>query len=290
MSNVPRLDELDQLPAPPARPRRITLGIALIALVVAFLAAQLLGKIAGDLARSITHAHAGVLSAGVVVPSLLASELGLLIVSLLVPLTRSLPVRESLGLEPASPQLMAAAGLGTVLLGPLGDQLMTTFSAFFPDFTLGVVPTLHDLAQRLPLVWLWPTFALLPGLAEEMLFRGVLLRSARNKVLGVALSGCAFALFHVDPVHVIGVLPLGLFLSWVASRSNTSVTIVAHVLNNSVALFAIQSSDLDVGYGSEHALPPSWLVVSLVGFSVAAVAVYRMTSSQPSAAAPSAQG
>jgi membrane protease YdiL (CAAX protease family) len=284
MSNVPRLDELDQVPAPPARPRRLTLGIALVALVVAFLAAQLLGKVAGDLARAITHAKAGgVLSTGVVVPSLIASELGLLIVSLLVPLTRSLPVRETLGLLPASAPLMAAAGLGTVLLGPLGDQLMTTFSALFPDLTLGVVPTLHDLAQRLPLVWLWPTFALLPGIAEEMLFRGVLLRSTRNKLLGVALSGCAFALFHVDPVHVIGVLPLGLFLSWVASRSNTTVTIVAHALNNSVALFAIQSADLDVGYGSEHALPPSWLVVSLIGFCVAAVAVYRLTP-QPSAA------
>jgi membrane protease YdiL (CAAX protease family) len=284
MSNVPRLDELDQLPTPPTRPRRITLGIALLALLVAFLAAQLLGKLAGDVARSITHADTHALSAGVVVPSLLASELGLLLVSLLVPLTRSLPVRESLGLLPASLPLMAAAGLGTVLLGPLGDQLMTTFSAFFPDLTLGVVPTLHDLAQRLPLSLLWPTFALLPGIAEETLFRGVLLRAARNKWLGVVLSGCAFALFHVDPVHVIGVLPLGLFLSWVGSRSNTSVTIVAHVLNNSVALFAIQNAELDVGFGSEQALPPSWLIVSLAGFCATALAVYRMTP-PPSAAA-----
>jgi uncharacterized protein len=283
MSNVPRLDELDQLPSPPAKPRRITLGMALLALLVAFIAAQLLGKLAGDVARAITNAKSGALTAGVVVPSLLASELGLLIVSLLVPLTRSLPVRESLGLVPASLPLVAAAGLGTVLLGPLGDQLMTTFSTFFPDFTLGVVPTLHDLAQRLPLLWLWPTFALLPGVAEETLFRGVLLRSARRKWLGIALSGCAFALFHVDPVHVIGVLPLGLFLSWVGSRSNTSVTIVAHVLNNSVALLAIQSSDLDVGFGSEHALPLSWLLVSLAGFFAAAMAVYRLTP-QPMAA------
>ena len=54
--------------------------------------------------------------------------------------------------------------------------------------------------------------------------------------LAVLVSGTAFALFHVDPVHVVGVLPLGLFLSWVAQRSNTSVTIFAHVANNSIAL------------------------------------------------------
>jgi membrane protease YdiL (CAAX protease family) len=123
------------------------------------------------------------------------------------------------------------------------------------------------LAGQVPLLWLWPTFALLPGLSEELLFRGVLQRALVRPGLAIACSGCAFALFHVDPVHVVGVLPLGLFLAWVAQRSSTAVSIFAHVCNNSVALVAIRSSTLDVGFGTDQALPNSWLFISLCLFA-----------------------
>jgi len=273
-------DEVRELPpvapAVPA-PKRLSLGIALVSLVAAFLLAQLFGKMAGDVARTLTHAEPEALTAGVVVPSMLASEAALVLVALLVPLAFSRPVRDVLGLYGASPAVLLATAVGTVMLGPLGDRLMTMFSEVFPSLTLGVVPTLHELAQRLPLVWLWPSFALLPGLAEELLFRGVLQRSIRNTRAAVIVSGCAFALFHVDPVHVIGVLPLGLFLAWAAARSSTTVTIFAHVVNNSIALFAIQHAELDVGFGSENALPTEWLLVSLVCFTGAAYALFQLT-------------
>lgn len=262
-------------PVPAAQ--RLPLAYALGALVVAFLLAQLFGKLAGDVARSVTHAAPNELTAGTVVPAMLASELALVLVSLVVPLLAARPLREALGLYSADLNVMFAAGIGTVMLGPLGDCLMTLFNGWFPSLTLGVVPALHELASRLPVVWLWPTFALVPGLAEELLFRGVLQRSLRSRGVAIVVSGCAFALFHVDPVHVVGVLPLGLFLAWAAARSCTTVTIFAHVLNNSIALFAIKNADLDVGFGSEHALPPEWLVGSLVVFALAAFALHQQT-------------
>jgi membrane protease YdiL (CAAX protease family) len=271
------LDE--RRPEAPARAAnaRISLGYAAAAVVVAFIAAQLCGKLAGDVARAVTHAADNAMTAGVVVPSMLASELALLLVSLLVPLVAAKPVRESLGLTAASVPVVLVTGLGTVMLGPLGDRAMSAFSELFPGLTLGVIPSLHDLAQRLPLAWLWPSFALLPGMAEELLFRGVLQRSFERRALGIAVAGCAFALFHVDPVHVIGVLPLGLFLSWAAARSCTTVTIVAHVLNNSIAVLAIRNAELDMGFGSDQPLPTSWLVVSLVGFALCAAALHSLT-------------
>jgi len=192
-------------------------------------------------------------------------------------LLSALPLQSALGLYSGSARVIAAASLGTIMLGPLGDRLMTWFSALFPGFTLGVVPALHELAQRLPLVWLWPTFALLPGLAEELLFRGVLQRSIANPRWAIALSGCGFALFHMDPVHVLGVLPLGLFLAWVAQRSSTLVSIAAHVVNNSVALLSIHHEALDVGYGSERPVPWSWLALSLLLFALACASVAHDT-------------
>ena len=114
-------------------------------------------------------------------------------------------------------------------------------------------------------------------MAEELLFRGVLQRSVAPGVLAVGLSGVGFALFHVDPVHVAGVLPLGLFLAWVGQRASTRVTVLAHVLNNSFALLAIKSEALDVGYGTERDLPPLWLAGSLVGVAICAWVVARGT-------------
>jgi membrane protease YdiL (CAAX protease family) len=278
------LDPIDLDVAPPRESvrlaPRLSLGRALAALGAGFLFAQLFAKLAGDVARAIAHADASGTSGPVVVASMLASELALLLVALVTPLLSSLPLRQALGLSGAKPRVFAAATLGTVMLGPLGDRLMTLFSALFPNLTLGVVPALHDLAQRLPLLWLWPTFALLPGLAEELLFRGVLQHAIVRPALAIALSGSAFALFHVDPVHVVGVLPLGLFLAWVAQRSSTSVTIVAHVLNNSIALIGIRSSALDVGYGSERELPWPWLAASL-GLFVAACAIVARDTAAP---------
>lgn len=273
----------------PGRTRRsIGVGRAVFAVVIAFLVAQLLGKLAADVARAIMHVDADDLSAGVVVPSMLASEGGLLLVALLVPLTAAQPVRATLGLCAAHLPVMLAAAVGTIMLGPLGDRAMSLLSELFPDFTLGVIPTLNELAHNLPMAWLWPSFAVLPGLAEELLFRGVLQRSIPSRIVGIGVAGCAFALFHVDPVHVVGVLPLGLFLSWVASRSCTTVTVVAHVLNNSVALLSIQSAELDVGYGSAQQLPTEWLAVSLCVFALAAYAVARLTR-RADATPPAAQ-
>jgi membrane protease YdiL (CAAX protease family) len=275
MQPAPPLDALDPR-ALVVRPRRVSLRAALFSLLAGFILAQLAGKLVGELARAITHASSS-MTAGVVVPSMLASELALLLVALVVPLSAALPLREALGLETARPAVFVAAGIGTIMLGPLGDFLMGVLTRLLPDFTLGVVPTLHELAQRLPGIWLWPTFALLPGLAEELLFRGVLQRSLRAPTASVVVSGCAFALFHADPVHVVGVLPLGLFLAWAAARSGTLVTIFAHVLNNTLALVAIQSEALDVGYGSERPMPITWLIFSLGVFAASALWLAQLT-------------
>lgn len=265
-------------------PRRLPLSQALFALLAAFLLAQLAGKLVSDTlgASKVLQVASGSSVHGlrpeIVVPSMLASELAILLVALLMPLLAALPLRATLGISAARPQLLVAAAFGTVLLGPLGDVCMSTFAHYFPTLTLGVVPALHEVAQGFPMLLLWPAFALMPGFAEELLFRGVLQRAIARPLLATLVSGAAFALFHVDPVHVVGVLPLGLFLSWVAQRSSTSVTIFAHVANNSIALLSMQSATLDVGYGTDRALPPQWLAASLLGVSVAIWLVARETS------------
>ncbi len=262
---------------------RISLRRALLTVGFAFLGAQLAAKLAVDIAGTLIthgtrlHAVSSAGSAESIVASMLASELVLLMAAVAQPLSLALPVRATLGLHGASPEVFAAASVGTVMLGPLGDVLMNAMAQLFPGLTLGVVPALHELAQRLPLWLLWPAFALMPGAAEELLFRGLLQRAAGRSLGAVVLSGVAFALFHVDPVHVAGVLPLGLFLAWVAYRSSTLVTLVAHVVNNSVAILTIHSATLDVGYGTDRELPPSFVALSLGVVAVCVAVVVRGT-------------
>ncbi len=263
---------------------RLGFGRALAAVATAFVIAQLAGKVIVDVMAPGVNFGASLaqvapaLLARSVVPSMLASELALLAVALATPLIAALPLRAALGLEHGAPvSVFAAAAVGTILLGPLGDTLMSALSAHFPSLGMGTVDALRGIAQKLPLALLWPAFALAPGLAEELLFRGVLQRSVAPGVFAVGLSGVGFALFHVDPVHVAGVLPLGLFLAWVGQRASTRVTVLAHVLNNSFALLAIKSEALDVGYGTERDLPPLWLAGSLVGVAICAWVVARGT-------------
>jgi len=272
------------LPGHPQHPR-LSLTTAIFALFAAFVLARLFGEMAVEFARTRMHTSPDALTAEVILPSMLASESALVLVSIVVALFAPQSLRDTLGLHATTPGIVLATSVGTVMLGPLGDRLMTSFNEHFPGLTLGVVPVLHDIAQRFSIVLLWPCFALLPGLAEELLFRGVLQRSVAQPLLAVLISGGTFAAFHVDPVHVVGVLPLGLFLAWAAARSCTTATICAHVINNSVALVAIQNHDLDVGFGSPQPIPTAWLIISLAVFAVAAYTLWFLTRAATEAAA-----
>jgi len=98
-----------------------------------------------------------------------------------------------------------------------------------------------------------------PALCEELLFRGyVQTRMTRvfPPVLGILISSLAFAAFHMDPVHVVAVFPLGLFLGWLTWQSGSLFpAILAHFGNNAVSvLVTIFATDTDTGTLSLPAL------------------------------------
>jgi membrane protease YdiL (CAAX protease family) len=84
---------------------------------------------------------------------------------------------------------------------------------------------------------------LTPAICEEVLFRGyVQTRLSRSfgPVAGVIVASVLFAAFHMDLVHVIAVLPLGLFLGFVVSRSGSLFpAMLAHLVNNAVSVVGV---------------------------------------------------
>lgn len=80
--------------------------------------------------------------------------------------------------------------------------------------------------------------ALLPAVAEEVTFRGVVLAGLRrsgSRWIAVVGSALIFGLFHLNPYHVVAASVVGLLLGWVALESGSIVPgMLIHLVNNGV--------------------------------------------------------
>ena len=89
-----------------------------------------------------------------------------------------------------------------------------------------------------PLHWpdlLW--LGLLPGLSEELLFRGVMLPAIGLNGLGIVVSGASFGVLHLSSIqqwpYVVWATVIGVVLALSAvATGNLLVPIVAHVVTN----------------------------------------------------------
>jgi membrane protease YdiL (CAAX protease family) len=262
---------------------------AIVGLVVGAIAAQVMGAIASVVAAGVvvaiqgSHRPEDIARASQSFASFAAAGLavGSMLLTVAVGATWAVDARaaDTLGLRPAPASLAVAAVLGTLGLGPTADLLMTWFAQKLPWLTFDAVPQLNAVARSTPIWMLWPVLALAPGFSEEIFFRGMLQRAFGRGVLAIAVSAVAFALIHLDPHHVVGVLPLGIWLAWVASRADSTwPTIVAHVANNTLAVVATHIPEIDRGYGgSGGALPWHWVPVGLAVTAVCASLVVLAT-------------
>lgn len=109
--------------------------------------------------------------------------------------------------------------------------------------------------------------ALAPALAEELLFRGVILENLlRWTRAGVALvaSSVLFGAVHIEPIHAVSAGILGLYLGAIALATRTmAAPILAHAVNNTFAV-------LTAAFGAE---PRAGVELGIaVGIAVAACA------------------
>jgi len=78
--------------------------------------------------------------------------------------------------------------------------------------------------------------SLIPGITEELLLRGYILTGLRAKLgpaTAVGATAVLFAGVHLEPIHMLLVLPAGLFLGYLVVRTGSLYpAIVAHAANN----------------------------------------------------------
>lgn len=119
--------------------------------------------------------------------------------------------------------------------------------------------------------------AVVPGVVEELLFRGLVLRSLRTRmgpVAAVALAAAAFGAFHLDWVHGTAAGLLGLYLGALAVRADgVGPPIACHVANNLLGVTAIAARTL----GAPGTAEAAWLLPVLAAIAAAGLwAAWRM--------------
>ena len=109
-----------------------------------------------------------------------------------------------------------------------------------------------------------------PSISEEILFRGFLqprLTRLLPPSVGIFLASAAFAALHLDPVHVLGVLPLGMWLGFLSYKSGSLFpAMLGHFVNNFFSVVASMPEDSDA-----FDLPSTQMMLALIFFGAAGV-------------------
>jgi membrane protease YdiL (CAAX protease family) len=99
---------------------------------------------------------------------------------------------------------------------------------------------LQELVEQTPLAATLIALTLLPAVAEELVFRGVLARglAARLRpIWAILISAAVFAAYHLNPQQMVSTFVLGLVLGFLTLRSRSIVpAMIVHTLNNAIAV------------------------------------------------------
>lgn len=113
-------------------------------------------------------------------------------------------------------------------------------------------------------------FVLVAPLAEELFFRGLVLRGYLGRYsMTKAVWGSAvlFAVFHLNPRQAVVALPLGLGFAWLFLRTGSLVPgLLSHVTANFSTNFLLSPLALALGYDTQALkalghFPPSMLII-----------------------------
>ncbi|MDX1683426.1 MAG: type II CAAX endopeptidase family protein [Phycisphaeraceae bacterium] len=131
------------------------------------------------------------------------------------------------------------------------------------------------------LVLLCVLISVLPGLAEELLYRGYVQRRLLQRWpawAAILLPAVAFAVMHPDPRHMAATLIPGIWMGAVAWYAGSIWPAIAcHMLNNLLFVLGTWFSDSDEAFTTElTASDATWLKISALAlFAFVAAAVIR---------------
>jgi sodium transport system permease protein len=179
------------------------------------------------------------------------------------------------------------AWLGTVLLASgawgIGGVIQLVENHYFPGaraYYELMDRALADLGSSTALSLL--AVAVLPAVAEEVCFRGVVLQGLGNtgsRAAALVGSALIFGLFHVNVYHAIGAGALGLVFGFAAMETGSLLpSVLAHMVNNGLGVLLLRWPSLADG------MQKPWMFVVAVILAAVGLALLRGTRPQQAAA------
>ena len=135
--------------------------------------------------------------------------------------------------------------VGTLALGQTLDSLVTLVGLAQHGSMVTIRRALAE-AVGPDLLLAVLVVGLVAGTAEETFFRGYMqtrLAQRLPRAAAIAITAFSFGLFHMDWLHGLLALALGLYLGWITELTGSALpAVVCHVINN--ALFTILTASL----------------------------------------------
>ena len=163
-----------------------------------------------------------------------------------------------------------------------------------PSQQLEMLEKMFQMQSQQSILLLLFMMSVVPGIAEELLFRGYLqgrLLERLTPFWAIAISTSIFAAAHMDPQHAIGVIPLGMWLGVVAWRAGSVwPAVLCHIANNAFAIFASLFAKHADEMATVGVLGLLVLACSAMAFTVSMAALLSRAPTDGLAAAPESAG
>ena len=184
----------------------------------------------------------GALPTGVLAAGTWLQFVAFLVVVVALAFVSGRPAREAFALRSPRWGGLLAAALGGATVGLFPSWVAENLMKVLPQLNNGMLSQLNAMLAAGPL----PGRLLLLGavvvgapVVEELMFRGFLwtaMRAIGGDLVAWLGTSALFAMYHVDPVHVLAVSITGLYLGWLRRATGSIVPgMVAHFVNNALA-------------------------------------------------------
>jgi membrane protease YdiL (CAAX protease family) len=204
----------------------------------------------------------------------IGQALGLAVPALLAARLHSSEWAAYLRLRGVDGRLLALALVGIVGLQPVTQWLAEVNRALpLPESVRVMEQSQLEMIRSvlqsdLGLVFNITMLALVPGVCEELLFRGYAQRQferAAGPAGGILLAGGLFGLYHLRPSQALPLTVLGLYMAYLVWRTGSLVpAVLVHIAHNGMAVVGARYAETHPDY-SVRALEQTSMPWSLVG-------------------------
>jgi len=182
----------------------------------------------------------------------------------------------------AMPILLEIAGLiKNINLGTANDAAQNKIEQ--------ITEALLDIKSAGQLVQVLVVMAVIPGIGEELFFRGILLRFGHQRagkmLLPIIISSLIFAAVHGTPYNLVSIAIAGALLCLIYYWSGSLVTgMIAHMVYNGSQIYLSYAAKDNAALkelAKNNHMPPAILITGIIVFAVSIFAFWKTRNTMP---------